>query len=185
MVADSLTATSLRLEWKGIDIERRSRGLSYLVQWKYEELAETWQYCRNQSWSENDQILVENLQPYTKYRVSFVTRTSSSFLYVKFYKVFHIISSFRLQFRVALLLKSTQHNPELIVSAPSVVIRTLAAGLPTSAPVIVRAVAVDSCRASVSWEPGPFPNGPLLSYVLRLQGADHSQLKVYATPEFQ
>lgn len=44
------------------------------MQWKYEELAETWQYCRNQSWAENDQILVENLQPYTKYRVSFVTR---------------------------------------------------------------------------------------------------------------
>ncbi|XP_076178506.1 receptor protein-tyrosine kinase sevenless isoform X1 [Ptiloglossa arizonensis] len=148
LVADSLTATSLRLEWKGIDIERRGGGISYLVQWRYEELAETWQYCRNQSWGEDDQILVENLQPYTKYR-----------------------------FRVALLLKSSQHNPEPIVSAPSVVIRTLAAGLPTSAPVIVRAAVVDSCRVSVSWEPGPFPNGPLLSYVLRLQGADHSQLK--------
>ncbi|KOC66937.1 Proto-oncogene tyrosine-protein kinase ROS [Habropoda laboriosa] len=154
LVADSLTATSLRLEWKGIDIERRGGGISYLVQWRYEELAETWQYCRNQSWGEDDQILVENLQPYTKYR-----------------------------FRVALLLKSSQHNPEPIVSAPSVVIRTLAAGLPTSAPVIVRAVAVDSCRASVSWEPGPFPNGPLLSYVLRLQGADHSQLKDIAASE--
>nr|XP_034172665.1 proto-oncogene tyrosine-protein kinase ROS isoform X3 [Osmia lignaria] len=148
LVADSLTATSLRLEWKGIDIERRGGGISYLVQWRYEELAETWQYCRNQSWGEDDQILVENLQPYTKYR-----------------------------FRVALLLKSSQHNPEPIVSAPSVVIRTLAEGLPTSAPVIVRAAVVDSCRVSVSWEPGPFPNGPLLSYVLRLQGADYSQLK--------
>ncbi|XP_078041242.1 receptor protein-tyrosine kinase sevenless isoform X3 [Augochlora pura] len=148
LVADSLTATSLRLEWKGIDIERRGGGISYLVQWRYEELAETWQYCRNQSWGEDDQILVENLQPYTKYR-----------------------------FRVALLLKSSQHNPEPIVSAASVVIRTLAAGFPTSAPVIVRAAVVDSCRVSVSWEPGPFPNGPLLSYVLRLQGADHSQLK--------
>ncbi|XP_017879766.1 proto-oncogene tyrosine-protein kinase ROS isoform X2 [Ceratina calcarata] len=148
LVADSLTATSLRLEWKGIDTERRGGDISYLVQWRYEELAETWQYCRNQSWGADDQILVENLQPYTKYR-----------------------------FRVALLLKSPQHNSEPIVSAPSVVIRTLAAGLPTSAPVIVRAVAVDSCRVSVSWEPGPFPNGPLLSYVLRLQGTDHSQLK--------
>ncbi|XP_029040730.2 proto-oncogene tyrosine-protein kinase ROS isoform X3 [Osmia bicornis bicornis] len=107
LVADSLTATSLRLEWKGIDIERRGGGISYLVQWRYEELAETWQYCRNQSWGEDDQILVENLQPYTKYR-----------------------------FRVALLLKSSQHNPEPIVSAPSVVIRTLAEGLPTSAPII-------------------------------------------------
>ncbi|KAK2578971.1 hypothetical protein KPH14_011171 [Odynerus spinipes] len=129
-------------------MNRRSSGISYLVQWRYEELVETWQYCRNQTWTEDDQILVENLQPYTKYR-----------------------------FRVALLLKSSQHNPEPIVSAPSVVILTLAAGLPSSAPVIVRAAAVDSCRVSVSWEPGPFPNGPLLSYVLRLQGADHSQLK--------
>ncbi|KAL2717170.1 proto-oncogene tyrosine-protein kinase ROS isoform X4 [Vespula squamosa] len=148
LVADSLTATSLRLEWKGMNMNRRSSGISYLVQWRYEELVETWQYCRNQTWGEDDQILVENLQPYTKYR-----------------------------FRVALLLKSSQHNPEPIVSAPSVVILTLAAGLPSSAPVIVRAAAVDSCRVSVSWEPGPFPNGPLLSYVLRLQGADHSQLK--------
>ncbi|XP_011346152.2 proto-oncogene tyrosine-protein kinase ROS isoform X2 [Ooceraea biroi] len=148
LVADSLTATSLSLEWKGVDIDRRAGGISYLVQWRYEELAETWQYCRNQSWGEGDQILVENLQPYTKYR-----------------------------FRVALLLKSSQHNPEPIVSAPSVVILTHAAGLPTSAPVIVRAAAVDSYRVSVSWEPGPFPNGPLLSYVLRLQGAEHSQLK--------
>ncbi|XP_018353318.1 PREDICTED: proto-oncogene tyrosine-protein kinase ROS isoform X2 [Trachymyrmex septentrionalis] len=149
LVADSLTATSLSLEWKGVDIDRRA-GISYLVQWRYEELAETWQYCRNQSWGEGDQILVENLQPYTKYR-----------------------------FRVALLLKSSQHNPEPIVSAPSVVILTYAADLPTSAPVIVRAAAVDSYRVSVSWEPGPFPNGPLLSYVLRLQGVEHglSQLK--------
>ncbi|XP_014482097.1 PREDICTED: proto-oncogene tyrosine-protein kinase ROS isoform X2 [Dinoponera quadriceps] len=148
LVADSLTATSLSLEWKGVDIKRRIEGISYLVQWRYEELAETWQYCRNQTWGEGDQILVENLQPYTNYR-----------------------------FRVAMLLKSSQHNPEPIVSAPSVVILTRAAGLPTSAPVIVRAAAVDSYRVSVSWEPGPFPNGPLLSYVLRLQGADHSQLK--------
>ncbi|XP_025159700.1 proto-oncogene tyrosine-protein kinase ROS isoform X2 [Harpegnathos saltator] len=148
LVADSLTATSLSLEWKGVDIKRRAEGISYLVQWRYEELAETWQYCRNQTWGEGDQILVENLQPYTNYR-----------------------------FRVAMFLKSSQHNPELIVSAPSVVILTRAEGLPTSAPVIVRAAAVDSYRVSVSWEPGPFPNGPLLSYVLRLQGADHSQLK--------
>ncbi|XP_015109279.1 proto-oncogene tyrosine-protein kinase ROS [Diachasma alloeum] len=147
LVADSLTATSLRLEWKGVDIKRRAIGISYLVQWRYEELAETWQYCRNQSWGEDDQILVENLQPYTKYR-----------------------------FRVALLLKSSQHNPEPIVSAPSVVILTLAAGRPTSAPVIVRAAAVDSYRVSVSWEPGPFPNGPLLSYVLQLQGANNDSL---------
>lgn len=154
------------------------------MQWRYEELAETWQYCRNQSWGEDDQILVENLQPYTKYRVS--SLFDLLIICVLCVIVIIYIASFvELQFRVALLLKSSQHNPEPIVSAPSVVIRTLAAGLPTSAPVIVRAVAVDSCRASVSWEPGPFPNGPLLSYVLRLQGADHSQLKVYATPELQ
>lgn len=70
------------------------------------------------------------------------------------------------------------------MSAPSVVILTLAAGSPSSAPVIVRAAAVDSYRVSVSWEPGPFPNGPLLSYVLQLQGDDFFLLnKVHALPE--
>lgn len=82
-----------------------------------------------------------------------------------------------------MLLKSSQHNPEPIVSAPSVVILTCPAGLPTSAPVIVRTTAVDSYRVSISWEPGPFSNGPILSYVLRLQGAEHKMLKVHATPE--
>ncbi|XP_023290821.1 proto-oncogene tyrosine-protein kinase ROS isoform X2 [Orussus abietinus] len=172
LVADSLTATSLRLEWKGIDIKKQGGGISYLVQWRYEELVETWQYCRNQSWGEDDQILVDNLQPYTKYRVTTCPR--SSLACRNSVSSWHLLVS---QFRVAVLLKSSQHNPEPIVSAASVVILTLAAGLPTSAPVIVRAAAVDSCRVSVSWEPGPFPNGPLLSYVLRLQGADYSQLK--------
>ncbi|XP_012234446.2 proto-oncogene tyrosine-protein kinase ROS isoform X2 [Linepithema humile] len=150
LVADSLTATSLRLEWKGIDVHRRVGSISYLVQYtrRYEKSAETWQYCRNQSWDNgNRQILVENLQPYTNYK-----------------------------FRVALLLKLSVHNPEPIVSAP-VVITTLAAGLPTSPPRIVRGSAVDSYRVSVSWEPGEFVNGPLLSYVLRLQGDNHTQLK--------
>lgn len=56
---------------------------------------------------------------------------------------------------------------EPIVSAPSVVISTLPAGRPTSPP-IVRAVAVDCNRILVNWEPGPFPHGPILSYVLNI-----------------
>ncbi|XP_046600630.1 proto-oncogene tyrosine-protein kinase ROS isoform X2 [Neodiprion lecontei] len=148
LVADSLTATSLRLEWKGIDLAKRGAKLSYVVQWMYEELAESWQYCRNESWEKDNQILIKNLQPYTKYR-----------------------------FRVAVILKSTQHSRESIASAPSVPILTKPEGFPLSPPVIVRAAAVDCCRVSVSWEPGPFPNGPLLSYVLRLQGGNYSTLK--------
>lgn len=66
---------------------------------------------------------------------------------------------------MALLLSS---HSEPIVSATSVVISTLPAGVPASPPVIVRAVPVDCTRISVSWEPGPFPHGPLLSYVLRI-----------------
>jgi proto-oncogene tyrosine-protein kinase ROS len=66
LVADTLTATSLSLEWEG----SRFSNISYLVQWRYEELAGAWQYCRNQSWGPHSTVLVENLQPYTKYRVS-------------------------------------------------------------------------------------------------------------------
>ncbi|XP_069689840.1 proto-oncogene tyrosine-protein kinase ROS isoform X2 [Periplaneta americana] len=132
LVADTLTATSLSLEWEG----SRFSNISYLVQWRYEELAGAWQYCRNQSWGPHSTVLVENLQPYTKYR-----------------------------FRIAILLS---HHSEPIVSEPSVVISTLPSGVPSSAPTIVRATAVDSSRISVSWEPGPFPNGPVLSYVLQI-----------------
>nr|CAD7427324.1 unnamed protein product [Timema monikensis] len=134
LVADTLTATSLSLEWEG----QRFSNMSYLVQWRYEEWAGAWQYCCNQSWGPHSTVLVENLQPYTKYR-----------------------------FRIALML-SPQHHSEPIVSDPSVVISTLPEGTPSSPPVIVRATAIDSARISVSWEPGPFPNGPVLSYMLQI-----------------
>lgn len=69
LVADSLTATSLKLEWNFPEAEQA--GLHYLLQWRYEELAlETaWQFCRNQTWITGKTVLVTGLQPYTKYRV--------------------------------------------------------------------------------------------------------------------
>lgn len=85
LVADSLTSTSLSLEWDGTKYSNLSHlnqwrheefarmGLSnssYLVQWRYEELAGAWQYCRNQTWGHSSIVTVNNLQPYTKYRVS-------------------------------------------------------------------------------------------------------------------
>ncbi|XP_055642898.1 proto-oncogene tyrosine-protein kinase ROS isoform X2 [Toxorhynchites rutilus septentrionalis] len=147
LVADSLTATSLSLEWEVperlVQLSRhKSHGpRSYLVQWRYEEVAGDWKFCRNQSMGDNSTIRVDNLQPYTKYR-----------------------------FRVALLL-SPRHD-EVLISEQSVIILTLAQGPPMSEPKIVRAVAVDHSRISISWEPGPFPNGPVLSYVLQIKDLD-------------
>ncbi|XP_055536181.1 proto-oncogene tyrosine-protein kinase ROS isoform X2 [Wyeomyia smithii] len=147
LVADSLTATSLSLEWeipeRSVQLSRqKSRGpRSYLVQWRYEEVAGDWKFCRNQSMGDNSTIRVDNLQPYTKYR-----------------------------FRVALLL-SPPHD-EVLISEQSVIILTSAQGPPKSEPKIVRAVAVDYSRISISWEPGPFPNGPILSYVLQIKDID-------------
>ncbi|XP_044740104.1 proto-oncogene tyrosine-protein kinase ROS [Chrysoperla carnea] len=145
LVADTLKATSLSLEWSwNLHPVTQQSHIKYLVQWRYEELAAAWQYCRNQTWSsKHDTVFVDNLQPYTKYR-----------------------------FRVAVLLWPNNAD-ELVVSEPSVVISTLPLGVPSSAPIIVRAVAVDSSRISISWEPGPFPNGPILSYVLQIVSQDH------------
>lgn len=67
LVADSLTATSLSLTWE----PRNLANMSYLVQWRYEELSGSWQYYSNTSHSDRSIIHVENLRPYTKYRVSF------------------------------------------------------------------------------------------------------------------
>lgn len=60
------------------------------------------------------------------------------------------------------------------------VISTLEKGLPMSTPRIVSAIAVDHSRISVTWEPGPFANGPLLSYVLQIVDLqlNHSAFKV-------
>ncbi|XP_053678090.1 proto-oncogene tyrosine-protein kinase ROS [Anopheles nili] len=144
LVADSLTATALALEWEVPErlarlARYRNRGpRSYLVQWRYEEVAGDWKYCRNQSMGDSSTVRVDNLQPYTKYR-----------------------------FRVALLL--SPHHDQVLTSEQSVIISTLPSGVPTSEPTIVRAVAVDHSRISISWEPGPFPNGPVLSYVLQIK----------------
>ncbi|XP_062538058.1 proto-oncogene tyrosine-protein kinase ROS isoform X3 [Armigeres subalbatus] len=155
LVADSLTATSLSLEWeipeRLVQLSRhKSHGpRSYLVQWRYEEVAGDWKFCRNQSMGDNSTIRVDNLQPYTKYR-----------------------------FRVALIL--SPNRDDALISEQSVIILTLPQGVPMSEPKIVRAVAVDHSRISISWEPGPFPNGPILSYVLQitdLDSEDNSALK--------
>ncbi|XP_039301063.1 proto-oncogene tyrosine-protein kinase ROS-like, partial [Nilaparvata lugens] len=71
LVADSLTSTSLSLEWEWQGGGVRGVGatnISYLVQWRYEQLADTWHYCRNQTWGNHPTVHVDNLQPYTKYR---------------------------------------------------------------------------------------------------------------------
>lgn len=78
LLADSLSSTSLSLEWEMPDhlsnlMQRRKNILrNYLVQWRYEEIGNDWKYYRNQSMEDSSTIYVENLQPYTKYRVSTV-----------------------------------------------------------------------------------------------------------------
>ncbi|XP_071055369.1 proto-oncogene tyrosine-protein kinase ROS isoform X1 [Onthophagus taurus] len=135
LVADSLTSTSLRLEWNYDKAEMP--GLKFLIQWRYEEMQSTWQFYKRTNWMPKDIFFtVDNLQPYTKYR-----------------------------FRVAILIYQLN---EPIFSAPSVVMMTLPQGAPMSPPASVRAVPVDCTRISVSWTPGSFPNGPILSYVVRL-----------------
>nr|ALV82505.1 sev [Leptinotarsa decemlineata] len=225
LLADSLNADSLKLEWNFP--KAKMSGLSCHVQWRYEEFSTTWQYCRNASWNqENTVFYIYDLQPYTKYRVSilmFMTFAIGTSVYhhigngtpcfiiyfdymptrklimisTRMYKYNRsIITQLRLhpvkyrslfQFRIALILGSAGGHPygEPIVSTESVVISTLASGVPLSPPQNVRVTPVDSSSISISWEPGPFPHGPLLSYVLNitdkftfaaLLGGNHSDL---------
>lgn len=69
-----------------------------------------------------------------------------------------------------------------LYSEQSLVIITAEEGPPQSEPDIVRAVAVDHTRISISWEPGLLKNGPILFYVLQIKEADretHFTIKVY------
>jgi proto-oncogene tyrosine-protein kinase ROS len=80
LLADSLNATSLSLEWEiPLRIIELAQGnlptpKSYLVQWRFEEIVGDWKFCRNQSMGENSTVRVDNLRPYTKYRVSLTGR---------------------------------------------------------------------------------------------------------------
>ncbi|KAI4460354.1 tyrosine-protein kinase receptor [Holotrichia oblita] len=67
LMADSLTSTSLQLEW---NYEKATiPGLKYLVQWKYEKISPSWQFYKKQTWAPNDTIFtVDDLRPYTRYR---------------------------------------------------------------------------------------------------------------------
>ncbi|XP_066156235.1 proto-oncogene tyrosine-protein kinase ROS isoform X1 [Euwallacea fornicatus] len=148
LVDNSLKATSLKLEWRFLDASKAR--LTFHPQWKYEEIAASWQYCRNASWDPYaNHFHIQGLQPYTKYR-----------------------------FRVALSLGHQSHGDEPIYSDQSVVIATLAEGIPASPPANVRVALVDAHSVSVTWEPGPFPHGPLLSYVLKITelGASGGQI---------
>lgn len=84
LVPDTLNATSLTLEWeippKLIDLTlgRSFVPKSYLVQWRYEEVDGDWKFCRNQSMGRNSTVRVDNLQPYTRYRVRMQTLATSS-----------------------------------------------------------------------------------------------------------
>lgn len=66
LVPDTLNATSLRLEWNFP--EAKNLGIGYLLQWTFDE-HQDWQYCNNQTWSPHNTVFIENLQPYTKYKV--------------------------------------------------------------------------------------------------------------------
>ncbi|CAK1555335.1 unnamed protein product [Leptosia nina] len=145
LVADSLTATSLSLVWEAPNLG----NLTYLVQWRYEELPGSWQYYSNSSNVNRSIIHVENLRPYTKYR-----------------------------FRVAIFLSGRNGAGEPVYSAPSVVILTSDSGKPSSAPAALRAAAPDPSRVAISWEPGPFPNGQIISYVLRLADTQPNTIDV-------
>ncbi|XP_050510998.1 proto-oncogene tyrosine-protein kinase ROS isoform X1 [Diabrotica virgifera virgifera] len=150
--ADSLKPDSLKLESNCPDAKKT--GLSCLLQWRYEEFStskSSWQYCVNTTYDPDNKIFyVQDLQPYTKYR-----------------------------FRIAIIHDSKDglHYGDLAVSSESVVISTTAGGPPASPPQNVRATPVDSSSISISWEPGPFPHGPLLSYVLNITDNHRSEVK--------
>lgn len=78
-----------------------------------------------------------------------------------------------------LLADSAHHSTtEPIYSSESVIISTLPFGLPASPPQNVRATPVDATSITISWEPGLFPHGPILSYVLNITDNQQSEVKV-------
>ena len=78
LIPDSLTSTSLSLEWsvpskfselaKG-NLFKKTKNETYFVQC-YEDYEDDWKLCGKQTIYENSTIRLENIHPYTKYKVS-------------------------------------------------------------------------------------------------------------------
>lgn len=81
------------------------------------------------------------------------------------------------QFRVALILSAFREIE--LYSEQSLVIITAEGGPPASEPAIVRAVAVDHARISISWEQGRLKNGPILFYVLTIKESNQNGYFTY------
>lgn len=80
LVADTLTATSLSLEW---ELPKRLADLThkfletpknFLVQYSFEETPGEWKFCTNHTIGENSTIRLDHLQPYTRYRVKLLNQ---------------------------------------------------------------------------------------------------------------
>lgn len=72
LVADTLTATSLSLEWEAPKrLSETTISTNYSVQYRFEEIQSAWKFCSDHVIIDHSTIHVENLQPYTKYRVSY------------------------------------------------------------------------------------------------------------------
>jgi hypothetical protein len=77
LIPDSLTSTSLSLEWsvpskfselaKG-NLFKKTKNETYFVQC-YEDYEDDWKLCGTQTIYENSTIHMEQMQPYTKYKV--------------------------------------------------------------------------------------------------------------------
>ncbi len=91
-----------------------------------------------------------------------------------------IIVLLLLQFRVVAVLASDR---EPLTSDESQTVTTLPYGPPSTPPLKLQAVVLDSTRISISWDPPFFPNGPLISYSLTIKEASPSGPNVY--PGFQ
>lgn len=180
LVPDSLTSTTLSLEWfvppkflelaKG-NLFKKTKNETYFVQC-YEDSEDDWKICGNQTIYENSTIHMERLQPYTKYKV----RLNNVWLMITEQET----NSTLFQFRVALLLSEN----EAIYSEPSVVISTNEEGAPESSPIVEQVGAVDQTRIMVSWKSGLKNNGPILSYRLEIRDLTQSGYNAVKVDDF-
>ena len=90
--------------------------------------------------------------------------------------IFLLIATF--QFRLLVIIAADR---EPLTSNETAVITTLPYGLPKSAPLNLKVVALDANRISIKWDPPLFPSGHLVSYHLSIREAyphNHPTLQV-------
>jgi proto-oncogene tyrosine-protein kinase ROS len=197
LAGDTLRNDSVVLQWK----TSSHHNVSYLIQFRYSQLGTDWIFYRPERPLRTDQVLVQNLQPYTAYRfrvlwlLEDVANVPQSSRYSRNFEQLRSLATPTSSKAKQLLSSKAANRPTLdrtlfdsdrlkpIYSDESVEIRTLPYGVPSVPPRMIGCLALGPGRLLISYESPRFPNDRLIGFALTASPVEQAPNQVEAADQ--